>query len=123
MRTKLNNNARFVDKIIPTNFNPGCRRPTPAPGYLESLVAWNTTIFTDPIHSVTETGFTDHEGKSYDIDVIICATGFNTSWLPRFPFIANGTDVKDLWRSREGVTSYLSIGIPTFPNHFSFCGP
>lgn len=124
MRTKLNNNPRLVDKIIPKNFNPGCRRPTPAPGYLESLVADNAVIFTDPIGSITETGFIDHEGKSHDVDIIICATGFNTSWLPRFSFInGEGTDVKDLWGPQNGVTSYLSVGIPTFPNHFTFCGP
>lgn len=123
MRTKLNNNPRLIDKIIPKDFNPGCRRPTPAPGYLEALVAHNVTVFTDPIHSITETGFIDHEGKMHDVDVIICATGFDTSWLPRFPFIAHGTDLKDHWGPRNGVTSYLSIGIPGFPNTFSFCGP
>lgn len=123
MRTKLNDDPRLVDKMIPKNFNPGCRRPTPAPGYLEALVADNAIIFTDPINSITETGFIDHEGNSCEVDVIICATGFNTSWLPRFPFIANGVDLKDLWGPRNGVTSYLSIAIPSFPNHFTFCGP
>ncbi|KAF2114151.1 hypothetical protein BDV96DRAFT_577669 [Lophiotrema nucula] len=123
MRNKLNHNPRLVEKIIPKNFNPGCRRPTPAPGYLETLVADNATIFTDPINSITENGFIDQEGNEHFVDVIICATGFNTSWLPRFPFIANGVDLKDLWNPNDGVTSYLSISIPTFPNHFSFCGP
>ncbi|KAF3052045.1 hypothetical protein E8E11_003889 [Didymella keratinophila] len=123
MRTKLNNNPRLVDKMIPKNFNPGCRRPTPAPGYLEALVASNTTTFTDPITSITETGFVDHEGNEHAVDVIICATGFDTSWLPRFPFIAHGLDLRDLWCGEEGVTSYLSVGIPGFPNTFSFCGP
>lgn len=123
MSTKLGGDPRLIDKIIPKNFNPGCRRPTPAPGYLESLVADNATIFTDPIGRITETGFLDHEGKSYDVDVIICATGFNTSWLPRFAFSNGKTDLKDFWSPEKGVTSYLSIGIPTFPNHFSYCGP
>ena len=123
MRTKLNHDSRLIDRLIPKNFNPGCRRPTPAPGYLEALVANNTAVFTDPIGSITETGFIDHEGNAHEVDVIICATGFDTSWLPRFPFIANGIDLKDMWSPEKGVTSYLSIGIPTFPNHFSFCGP
>jgi hypothetical protein len=123
MRKKLDNDPRLIEKMIPKNFNPGCRRPTPAPGYLEALVADNTTIFTDPIGSITETGFIDHEGKEHEVDVIICATGFDTSWLPRFPFIAHGTDLRDLWSPPRGVTSYLSIGVPTFPNTFSFCGP
>lgn len=36
MAKKLNRDKRLCDKIIPKNFNPGCRRPTPAPGYLEA---------------------------------------------------------------------------------------
>ncbi|CAG5159383.1 uncharacterized protein ALTATR162_LOCUS5556 [Alternaria atra] len=123
MRNKLNDDPRLVEKMIPKNFNPGCRRPTPAPGYLEALVAPNTTIFTDPIGSITADGFTDHEGNHHPVDVIICATGFDTSWLPRFPFIAHSRDLRDLWSPEKGVTSYLSVGIPTFPNTFSFCGP
>ncbi|KAI4627901.1 hypothetical protein J4E80_002036 [Alternaria sp. BMP 0032] len=123
MRNKLNHDSRLIDKMIPKNFNPGCRRPTPAPGYLEALVAPNATVFTDPIGSITTTGFTDKEGNHHEVDVIICATGFDTSWLPRFPFKAHGHDLRDLWGSEDGVTSYLSVGIPNFPNTFSFCGP
>ncbi|KAE9967521.1 hypothetical protein BLS_006332 [Venturia inaequalis] len=124
MKNKLNHDARLCDKIIPKNFNPGCRRPTPAPGYLEALVAPNATVFTEEIGKIDATGFFDAEGKHHDVDVIICATGFNTSWLPRFPLInGEGKSLTDLWGTREGVTSYLSIGIPTFPNLFSFCGP
>ncbi|KAM3416544.1 putative sterigmatocystin biosynthesis monooxygenase stcW [Cercospora zeina] len=123
MARKLNHDARLCDKIIPKNFNPGCRRPTPAPGYLEALIAPNSTIFTDAINTFNETGFIDQEGKHHDCDVVICATGFDTSWLPRFPFIAHGKDLRELWTPEAGVTSYLSIGIPSFPNHFSFCGP
>ncbi|KAK5007139.1 hypothetical protein LTR28_005646, partial [Elasticomyces elasticus] len=97
MERKLRSNPRLVDKMIPKNFNPGCRRPTPAPGYLEALVSDNTTVFTDPIGRITERGFMDHEGIEHDVDVIICATGFNTSWIPRFPFMAHGQDLRDIW--------------------------
>lgn len=119
----MNGDERLCEKIIPKDFNPGCRRPTPAPGYLEALVAPNATIFTDHLEMITEKGFIDADGQEHEADVIICATGFDTSWVPRFPFInGKGIDIKDLW-TPQNVTSYLSIGVPTFPNHFSFCGP
>lgn len=122
MEKALKGDQRLVDKIIPKNFNPGCRRPTPAPGYLEALVAPNATIFTDAIGHVTEKGFVDHEGKEHEVDVIICATGFDTSWRPRFPLVnGDGVDLRKFWEKE--VVSYLSIGVPTFSNHFSFCGP
>jgi hypothetical protein len=124
MRRKLNNDPRLCSKIIPKNFNPGCRRPTPAPGYLEALVAPNSTIFTDPIGAIDATGFTDSNGTHYDVDVIICATGFDTTWVPRFPLVGkNRLDLREFWGGHNNVVSYLSIGIPGFPNHMTFCGP
>ncbi|KAI6915165.1 steroid monooxygenase [Hortaea werneckii] len=122
MEKHLKGDRRLCDKIIPKNFNPGCRRPTPAPGYLEALVADNATIFTDPIGRITEKGFLDHTGQEHECDVIICATGFDTTWRPRFPLLnGSGIDLRTFWA--EEVTSYLSVGIPTYPNHFTFCGP
>ncbi|KAF1939859.1 FAD/NAD(P)-binding domain-containing protein [Clathrospora elynae] len=123
MRKWLHNHPHLAHTMIPTNFNPGCRRPTPAPGYFEALDAAHTTIFTGLIGSITPTGFTDHQGNQHGVDVIICATGFNTSWLPRIPFIAHGTNLRHLWGTGKGVTSYLSVGVPNFPNTFSFYGP
>ncbi|KAF2492990.1 FAD/NAD(P)-binding domain-containing protein [Lophium mytilinum] len=123
MTRKLSDDPRLVEKMIPKDFNPGCRRPTPALGYLEALVAPNATIFTDELKCFTETGFVDHAGMHHDVDAVICATGFDTSWLPRFPFKAHGKDLRELWSDENGLTSYLSIGIPTFPNHYSYCGP
>lgn len=122
MAKHLKGDRRLIDKIIPKDFNPGCRRPTPAPGYLNALVADNATIFTDAIGHITANGFVDHEGREHVCDVIICATGFDTSWLPRFPFIGkDGCDLRNIWAGPNNVTSYLSIGIPNFPNHFSYC--
>ncbi|KAL1646589.1 hypothetical protein SLS58_003175 [Diplodia intermedia] len=135
MSRKLSSRPELASAIIPRNFNPGCRRPTPAPGYLEALSAPNATIYTDQLSQITPTGFIDHTGTHHPVDVIICATGFDTTWLPPFPFRAHGRDLRDLWTRRSvdpatgavqtepDVTSYLSIGIPTFPNTFSFCGP
>ncbi|KAL0258152.1 hypothetical protein SLS55_007324 [Diplodia seriata] len=135
MSRKLSSHPELASAIIPRNFNPGCRRPTPAPGYLEALSAPNATIYTDQLSQITPTGFIDHAGTHHPVDVIICATGFDTTWLPPFPFRAHGRDLRDLWtrrtvdpatgsvRTEPDVTSYLSIGIPTFPNTFSFCGP
>lgn len=123
MERKLKGHQALIDKIVPRNFNPGCRRPTPAPGYLEALVAPNSTIFTDPITTITPTGFIDHTGASHTVDIIICATGFDTSWLPRYPFIAHGRDLSSVWAGNNNITPYINIGIPNFPNHLTFGGP
>ncbi|KAI9820318.1 MAG: hypothetical protein M1827_005940 [Pycnora praestabilis] len=125
MTRKLDRNPRLMDKIIPKDFNVGCRRPTPGNGFLESLTAGNTTCFTDPLGRITPTGFMDHEGTEYKVDVIICATGFDTSWVPRYPFVVDGHDLRDTWSQAKGnkVIPYLSYAIPDYPNHFTYCGP
>lgn len=124
MRRTLQNNERLCNAIIPQKFNPGCRRPTPAPGYLEALIAPNTTVYTSGVNRITPTGFLDETNTEHAVDAIICATGFDTTWVPRFPIVnAAGTDLRTLWSGANNLTSYLSIAIPTFPNHFTFCGP
>lgn len=35
---------------------------------------------------------------------------FDTSWVPRFPIVANGVNLQDMWR--KDLASYLSIGAP-----------
>ncbi|KAF2759074.1 FAD/NAD(P)-binding domain-containing protein [Pseudovirgaria hyperparasitica] len=122
MSRKLKHDPRLCESIIPKNFNPGCRRPTPAPGYLESLLASNAKVFTTSISKIDEDGFVQ-DGTHYDADVIICATGFDTSWLPHFTFVGKDKSIHELWSPDAGVTSYLSVGVPTFPNYLSFCGP
>jgi cation diffusion facilitator CzcD-associated flavoprotein CzcO len=99
MSAKLGHEPRLVDKIIPKSFDVGCRRPSPGPGYLEALIAPNTTVYTDTIHEITSRGFCDPDGHEVDVDVIICATGFDTSFRPRFPIIGlDGVDLRDMWK-------------------------
>ncbi len=122
MKRKLKGNQRLMDAIIPKNFPIGCRRPTPGEEFLESLIAPNTTVYTDKVNKVTETGFVDPEGAEHKVDAIVCATGFDTTWIPRFPLKAYGKDLRDVW-AKNGATSYLAIAVPEVPNYFSFGGP
>jgi cation diffusion facilitator CzcD-associated flavoprotein CzcO len=122
MHRKLNGDSRLVDKIIPKDFNVGCRRPTPGNGYLEALVGEKTTTFTETISCITPTGFKDHAGQEYECDVIICATGFDTSFRPRFPVVGlNGVSLAKRWE--KVPESYMGIAAPSMPNYFMFTGP
>jgi len=62
------------------------------------------------MRQITPAGFVDSEGNEHEVDVIICATGFNTSWIPRFPVEANGYSISKMWAKE--ATSYISIGVP-----------
>ncbi|EXJ55336.1 hypothetical protein A1O7_08263 [Cladophialophora yegresii CBS 114405] len=111
----------LLEAIIPKNFGVGCRRPTPGNGFLESLNQDNVCVFTSPMKEINAEGFVDSEGQQHDVDVIICATGFNTSWIPRFPVEANGHSIEKMWAKEP--TSYLSLGVSHMPNYFMMGGP
>ncbi|OQV04839.1 hypothetical protein CLAIMM_09663 [Cladophialophora immunda] len=123
MARRLSYNQEIMSHIIPKNFNVGCRRPTPGTGYLEALVAPKTKVFFDTLHSITPNGFKPSSSEpEVAVDVIICATGFDTSFQPRFPVVGlNGTNVSELWQ--EHALGYISTGVPDMPNYFTYFGP
>ena len=122
MRRKLGGNNKIADAIIPQNFPVGCRRPTPGEGFLEAMVAGNVTVHTKQMQEITEDGLIDHDGTHHKLDAIVCATGFDTSWVPRFPIVAHGKNMQEEWKKSTPL-SYLAVGVPEFPNYFCFAGP
>ncbi|OAL38299.1 hypothetical protein AYO20_02358 [Fonsecaea nubica] len=121
MKQKLAHDEALIEAIIPKNFDVGCRRPTPGNGFLEALNQENVTVFTHFMKAITPTGFIDNSGHEHQVDVIICATGFNTTWIPRFPVEANGDTLAKLWR--DEATSYISVAPPNIPNYYMMGGP
>lgn len=75
------------------------RRPTPGNGYLEALLQPNVHTFTSGmLQRVTSKGFIDSEGTEHECDIFVCATGFDTSFRPRFPVVVDGVNVQERWR-------------------------
>jgi cation diffusion facilitator CzcD-associated flavoprotein CzcO len=73
------------------------------------------TVFTGSgLERVTAKGIIDPDGNEHEVDVIILATGFNTSWVPRFPIVADGVNLQDLYRDRP--IGYLGVAAPRMPN-------
>lgn len=74
------------------------------------------------ITRITENGIETEDGKHVALDVIICATGFDTSYRFPFPVVGrNQTELKDKWAPHP--TSYLSVCVDGFPNMFFSNGP
>ncbi|SCO55607.1 related to monooxigenase [Fusarium fujikuroi] len=107
-------------KLIPP-FEAGCRRINPGEGFLTALQKPNVEPVFDSIERVTCGGIVAG-GKEYPADVLVAATGFNTTFRPRFPIIGrNGTNLQDVWQ--EHPESYLGLGVAGFPNYLIFLGP
>ncbi|KAJ9132078.1 putative Monooxygenase [Pleurostoma richardsiae] len=121
MRQKLSAKPGLYEVLEPS-FTPGCRRLTPGPGYLEALVKDNVELIKTPIVCAREDSILTEDGKEWEVDAIVCATGFDTSYHPRFPIIGRGgQSLSDRWGSR--ATAYMSHSVPGFPNYFMVGGP
>lgn len=117
MEASLGNDERLCKALIPS-FPVFCRRLTPAPGYLESLLKENVRVVTDHIAKVVPTGIEISTGEVIEVDALICATGFDLSFRPRFPLIGRKGNLQDLW-AENLPRAYFSCAVPDFPNFFS----
>lgn len=104
-----------------------CKRPIIDQGYYETFNRDNVTLVDlrkSPIREVTRGGIRT-EGNSYDLDVIIYATGFDamTGALSRIDIRGrDGMSLAEFWSS-EGALSYLGLAVAGFPNLFTIQGP
>lgn len=119
MKDKLVTKPDLLSQILPTDFGIGCRRQTFAHGYLEALTSAKTTTFTSqPLH-FTSTGIVDHEGTEHELDMVIAATGYDQSHLPRYPKLVNGENMSKKWQSLSSPPSYMAVMLSGMPNYFN----
>jgi cation diffusion facilitator CzcD-associated flavoprotein CzcO len=110
--------GKKLAKMLIPEFPVGCRRQTPGPGFLEVLIEPNVETRWDDIARITEKGILTKEGEELEFDAIVCATGFDTSFQPRFPIIGrNGISLAEQWE--EIPEAYFGLAVPNFPNYFS----
>jgi cation diffusion facilitator CzcD-associated flavoprotein CzcO len=121
MKKRLEKKPSLIPELMPS-FPPVCRRLTPGPGYLEALSDAKCEVVSNPISNVDATGIQTVDGKHRPVDAIICATGFDTSFSPRFPIIGRqGVSLAEKWKKIP--KTYISIATDDFPNYFISLGP
>lgn len=117
MTAMLGGDEKLCEKLIP-KYPLGCRRITPAPGYLQALRAPNVDVVTQGVKRIVPEGIELESGEVLKVDAIICATGFDLSFRPRFPLIGRNGNLQDIW-DKELPKSYMSCAIAGLPNYFS----
>jgi cation diffusion facilitator CzcD-associated flavoprotein CzcO len=121
MKRRLAQKPELADTLMPS-FPPVCRRLTPGPGYLEALTDPKTDVIATEIKEVIHDGIITSDGQHRPVDAIVCATGFDTTFSPRFPIIGrNGVSLAEKWK--DVPATYLSITTDDFPNYFISLGP
>ena len=104
----------------------GCKRLCVDTGYWETFNRPNVTLVDvsdPPVERITADGLVVN-GKSYNFDCLVLATGFDamTGALLKVDIRGRrGVALKDKWR--EGPKTYLGLTIAGFPNLFTITGP
>jgi len=89
---------------------------------MEAIQKDNVDVHFTAVDEIDETGVIGNDGKHREVDTIVCATGFDVTYKPRFPVIGkNGVDLYDKWKQEP--ESYLGLGCPDMPNWIMFIGP
>ncbi|KXX78167.1 putative sterigmatocystin biosynthesis monooxygenase stcW [Madurella mycetomatis] len=121
MTAMLGGNETLCKALIP-DFALGCRRMTPGQGYLLALNKPNVEVRRSDIRRFVPEGIELDSGEILKVDAIICATGFETSFRPRFPIIGRDGNLQDQWAN--GIPkAYMSCAVAGLPNYFTFLGP
>lgn len=112
---------RLLEGFTP-NFGVGCRRITPGDPYMVAIQEENVDVHFTPVVSCTEDGVVGEDGVERKVDTIVCATGFDVSYRPKFPIVGkDGVDLAERWKVCP--EAYLGVCVPSMPNFITFIGP
>ncbi|WP_093085320.1 flavin-containing monooxygenase [Pseudonocardia oroxyli] len=116
-----------AELLCPKGYPYVGKRPPLAHGYYEAFNRDNVTLVDvseDGLAAFTETGLRTRDGREFEADVIIFATGFDAVTGP-FERIdirnGAGASLKEQWD--EGASTHLGLGAPGFPNLLMISGP
>jgi hypothetical protein len=119
MQQKLKSRPDILERILPTDFEMSCRRPTFDYGYLDAIISPKSEFLLKPPKGFTETGLIDADGNEHEIDVVVAATGYNQSFIPRYPKLVNGVDMREKFKEWHSPPSYMSMSLDGMPNYFN----
>ena len=103
------------------------KRPPIDSDYFEAFNRDNVALVDvrrDPIAAVTPGGLVLESGRSFDLDIIVFATGFDAMTGPLLRLGITGRDgikLADAWAA--GPKTYLGLQVAGFPNLFTMTGP
>lgn len=123
----LENLAAVQDDELRERLTPkvpwGSRRPIVSNVYYPTFNRDNVDLVTDPIAKITPSGVRTADGAEHDVDVIVFATGFDTTrYLSAISVTGrDGTRLEDAWS--DDPAAYLGVVTSGFPNLFMLYGP
>jgi cation diffusion facilitator CzcD-associated flavoprotein CzcO len=109
-------------KLTP-DFQFGCKRILISDDYWASFERDNVDLVTEPIEEVRRDGIETRDGRLWEVDAIVLATGFALGLASApFPIIGRGgRSLDEVWA--DGAVAYKGMTVSGFPNWFIMMGP
>lgn len=127
-RTALDHlHAQVPDEKLRKKLTPdypiGCKRVLIVDDFYPALMRDNVSLVTERIERISETGVVTRDGVAHAADVIVYATGFETTdWHWSMDVRGKGgVRLADAWK--DGPQAYLGVLSAGFPNMFMLYGP
>lgn len=120
--------SQFADhpelrELVTPNYPYAGKRTVLTKDFYPALLRDNVQLVPRGVERLTATGVVDSSGTETPVDVVIMATGFQTTnFLATLKLVGRrGRTVQDAW---GGVPrAFLGLAVPEFPNFFMLYGP
>lgn len=110
------------DALTPT-YPLGCKRIIYSNDFYPALTRPHVELVTTGIERITPRGIVTTDGRERPVDVLVCATGFDTVQLLSSVQVTGlgGQTLRQAWS--QGPQAYHGISVAGFPNLFLMLGP
>ncbi|GAC66439.1 flavin-containing monooxygenase [Gordonia soli] len=110
-------------EILTPDYEIGCKRILLSDDFYPTLLRSDVVFEASALDSVVESKARAQSGNTYDLDILVMATGFEASRPPAAGRIrgCDGLLLADHWA--DGMVSYASTSVSGFPNMFVLDGP
>ena len=123
MESKFADRPDLLKKLSP-DFPIFSKRIEMDAGWFDALKRDNVHLEDQKIERITPTGIKMADGREFEFDVLVCATGFDVSnMLGNLTVIGrDGRNLREEWGT-EDPRSYLGVAVTGYPNYFLTVGP
>ena len=121
--SELGDRKDLLDKVVPP-YPPFGKRMLMDNGWYRLLKNEKVTLVDNTIVEIKPDRIVTQDGKEYEADVLIIATGFDVlRFLTTFEAHGrSGRSLREVWED-DNAKAYLGTVIPDFPNFFCLYGP
>jgi 4-hydroxyacetophenone monooxygenase len=123
MRSELADRPDLLAKVVP-DYPAYGKRILIDNYWFRMLKRDNVDLVTDPIEAIVPDGVRTKDGKLWQADALVLATGFKVSKMlhPIVVVGREGHELHEVW-GPDDAKAYLGLTVPGFPNFFMLTGP